>query len=204
MEARPPALVILAAGESARLGEPKALARLRTREPTTPLGCLLDAGRALGGDPPLVVAGAHAASIAAALPPAVELAEHVHWARGRSGGIQLAIQKRPGRDLCLAPIDVPLVSREVFDALSRTWIERGAPARGWLAPAVRDAGSLRFGHPVIVGRDLLREFLSFPPDRPLRDLRERAFPLLWLEVHERSILDDLDRPEDLSELRSRP
>ncbi len=203
MVAGPPALVILAAGQSARLGEPKALVRLRAREPATPLACLLEAGAAFNQDPPLVVAGAHAASIRAALPPTVELAEHAGWARGRSGGIQLAIARRPDRDLCLAPIDAPLVTRAVFDALRKSWIERGAPARGWLAPAVREAEDLRFGHPVIAGRELLREFLSFSPAQPLRDLRERASPLWWVEVHDRSILDDLDRPEDLSELRSR-
>jgi CTP:molybdopterin cytidylyltransferase MocA len=190
--------VILAAGASARLGEPKALALVGGR---TVLERLLEAGGASARDPALVIAGPHATEIASALAgrPA-EVLRHPDWAAGRTGSLQAALARRAERDVCLAPCDVPLVPRAVFEALPAAWGEAGSPAQGWLGPAVRVAGRLRFGHPVVIGRDLLREVLSFPPDRPLRDLRRAARPLLALEVDERAILDDLDEPGDLERL----
>src|SRR5262245_27544616 len=109
MSARGPALVLLAAGASTRLGEPKALARLRAGAPGTALELLLHAARTLGDPRPLLVVGAHAAEISAAAPADVEVAVNVRWSEGRTGSVALARARRAGRDLVLAPIDVPLV-----------------------------------------------------------------------------------------------
>jgi CTP:molybdopterin cytidylyltransferase MocA len=198
-----PALVILAAGASSRLGEPKALCRLRAAEPATPLGALLAAGAALGSDDPLVVTGADHAAIAAACPAGVETCRNPRWEEGRTGGVRLAARLRPGRDLCLAPVDVPLVSADVFRALAEAWEAAGAPARGWLAPWFGLEGTRRHGHPVLLGRELALELEELAPDAPLRLLRARAAPLLDVQVAEASVLDDLDRPEDLAALRLR-
>jgi molybdenum cofactor cytidylyltransferase len=196
-----PALVILAAGASTRLGEPKALARIGGR---AVVERLLEAGAGFDGAAPLVVAGPDHAAIAGFLRGRpVEVLHHEGWAAGRTGSLQAALAARAGRDLCLAPCDVPLVPREVFDALRRAWLDAGAPERGWLAPAFRAGGELRFGHPVVLGRELLREVLSFPADRPLRELRRAARPLLSIEVSEPTILDDLDEPGDLARLERR-
>ena len=150
-----------------------------------------------------MITGADHEAIRAAVPAGVEVARNDAWARGRTGGIQLAVRLRRERDLCLAPVDVPLVPAEVFAALSRAWEEAGAPARGWLAPAVELDGEIRHGHPVVVGRDLLAELAAWPPERPLRELRARAAPLLSAPVGAVEVLDDLDEPADLAALRRR-
>jgi molybdenum cofactor cytidylyltransferase len=197
----PPALVVLAAGASARLGEPKALVRLRAGPGGRALELLLAAGARLGGGRPLVVTGRHHAEIAAAAPPGVELLENARWSAGRTGSVQCALARRPGRDLCLAPVDVPLVPGDVFAALAEEWARRGSPARGWLAPCrVAADGARAFGHPVVVGRALLADLKDFPPDRPLAELRGRAQPLLALVVESAAILDDLDEPADRARL----
>ncbi len=191
-------LVVLAAGASRRLGRCKALVPLGGR---TPLERLLEAGRALDGAPPLVVAGADWDAIRAAAPAGVEVAHNETWERGRTGTVALAARLRPGLDLVLAPVDVPLVGVEVFAALERAWAERGAPARGWLAPA---AGSPpRPGHPVVVGRELVGEAAAMAPDEPLRTLRARAEPLWMVAVATEAVLDDLDTPADLARLAAR-
>jgi CTP:molybdopterin cytidylyltransferase MocA len=206
-----PALVILAAGESARLGACKALVSL---SPHSPLALLLDAGAELyasraaapNSSPPaaLVITGAHRAEIESAAPPGVECVWNPRWSEGRTGGIALAAALRPGCDLVLAPVDVPLVPRAVFAALVRAWESRGAPARGWLAPRCRAAdASFRYGHPIVLGRALAAEIAALAPDAPLRVLRERADPLGALDVEDLSVLDDLDTPEDLARLRLR-
>ncbi|MFO1010080.1 MAG: NTP transferase domain-containing protein [Planctomycetota bacterium] len=205
----PGALVILAAGASERLGACKALVELGRAldgSVATPLALLTARGRAAwDGARPLVVAGKHHAAIAAALPADVECVENLAWARGRTGGIALAAARRAGCDLCLAPVDVPLVSAEVFRALRAVWIAEGAPARGFLAPACSTGPrpGRRFGHPIVVGRELALELARFEPDQPLSELRALARPLLAVDVEDPSVLDDLDDASDLERLRAK-
>jgi CTP:molybdopterin cytidylyltransferase MocA len=194
-----PRLVVLCAGASTRLGRPKALVPLGPQR-TPALAGLLAAGSALGDERPLVVSGAEHERLLALLSDAVECVRNTDWARGRTGSIALAARERPGADLCLAPIDVPRVPREVFAALARTWREHGAPERGWLAPFHASGAARRFGHPLVLGRELLAALKEFPPDRPLRHLRALADPLLAVEVDSACILDDLDTPADLAGL----
>jgi len=191
------ALVVLAAGASTRLGTCKALVDLGGR---TPLARLLEAGAVFDGAPALVVTGADHARIAAALPPGAVLLENPRWSEGRAGGVTLAARARPGFDLCLAPVDVPLVSADVFVALAQAWRAAGEPARGWLAPSITRAGIRRFGHPVVVGRDLAPLLAATGKDLPLSSLRASADPLLLIDVASERILDDLDTPFDLERL----
>ena len=199
------ALVILAAGESARLGRCKALVPLT---PRTPLDLLCAAGACIT-EHALVITGAHHAEIAAAAPPVVEVVSNPEWRSGRSGGVLLAWRHRPGRDLCVAPVDVPLVPPSVFATLLRTWIEAGSPPRGWLAPSftppfpLQSRPSTRFGHPVVIGRDLREDLAALGPGIPLRRLREAASPVFSVPVDTPAILDDLDSPEDFSRLSAR-
>lgn len=191
-----PALVILAAGASARLGEPKVLARIAGR---MVLEHLLAAGADLDDTAPLVVTGADHDAIAAAVPAGVELLRNERWADGRTGGVLRAAARRAGRDLVLAPADVPLVSRAVFGALADAWEAAGSPARGWLAPRAGD----RHGHPIVVGRALLADLAEAGAGSPLRRLRAAADPLLDVPVDDPAVLDDLDTPADLAALRAR-
>lgn len=201
-----PALVVLAAGASLRLGRPKALAVLRPGPLGSALALLLRAGACLADPGPLVVTGRDHARIAAHLARAglrAELVPNPDWAAGRSGSARCAAAHRPGRDLCLAPLDVPLVPSEVFASLAEAWQRAGAPPRGWLGPHVMEGAERRFGHPVVLGRALLEDLQDFPPDAPLSLLRARAAPLLAQAVASRAILDDLDTPADLARLRAR-
>jgi CTP:molybdopterin cytidylyltransferase MocA len=195
-----PALVLLAAGSSSRLGACKALVSLTPKNaPKNALELLSEAGACFDGATPLVITGADHARIEAALPRGLEIAHNAEWSRGRTGGVALAHLRRPGLDLCLAPVDVPLVPARVFEALLWAWASAGSPSQGWLAP--RRAG--RFGHPVLVGRSLLEELAEFEPGAPLSALRARADPLLSVDVDADEVLDDLDDPEDLARMRGR-
>lgn len=194
-----PALVVLAAGASRRLGECKALVELGG---STPLARLLEAGRCLDATKPLVVAGRHHELLARACPGGVDLVLSERWQQGRTWSALSAAGARPGLDLCLAPVDVPLVPAAVFEGLLTSWLEAGSPAEGWLAPHTGG----RFGHPVIIGRGLwsrLPGLLAQAPQASLRDLRALSPQLLALEVDFSEVLDDLDTQEDLQGLRTR-
>ncbi len=195
-----PALVILAAGASSRLGECKALVDLGG---LNPLQRLQIAAAALDDKEPVVVTGAHSKEIALAAPKELALLDNRDWQAGRTGGIALACRSRPNRDLVLAPVDTPLVGAEVFGALLESWLGADAPARGWLGPSIEHEGRIRSGHPIVLGRELAAEIAQLDPDMPLRDLRQRADPLWLVPVQDAAILDDLDTPQDLAALRLR-
>jgi len=198
-----PALVVLAAGASTRLGEHKALVDIRG-EPA--ILHLLRAARRLGDAQPLVITGADEGAIAQALGQLtraednIEIVHNPHWASGRSSSLALARELRAQRDVCLAPVDCPLVSPDVFKHLARCWAAEGRPPRGWLAPRHGTCSQTGHGHPVVLGHELLSEWDGLESPRKLRD---RAQPLLSVPVGDPAILDNLDRPADLARLRAR-
>lgn len=200
---KPPArLVVLCAGASRRLGEPKALVRLGPGPDDRALPRLLASAHALGDARPLVVSGAEHERLLAHLPPEVECARNAAWAAGRTGSIRFALGLRPDQDLCLAPIDAPRVSPATFAALAAAWLAAGCPEEGWLAPGLTTPAGPRFGHPILVGRTLLARLKDFPADAPLRALRALARPLLHLAVSDPAVLENLDTPADLARLRA--
>ena len=200
--------MILAAGASSRLGRCKALLPLPSSDgkERTPIELLAEAGSAMDGAAPLVVTGADHAAIEASdavRRAGAEVVRNERWSSGRTGGVLLAAGRRPGLDLCIAPVDVPLVPRAVFDVLLSTWLAAGSPETGWLAPAYRRSeGAIpSFGHPVLLGRTLVAGIAGTDAGTPLRDLRSRARPVFSVDVASSAILDDLDTAEDLARLR---
>ncbi|MHC4378501.1 MAG: nucleotidyltransferase family protein [Planctomycetota bacterium] len=202
---RPPLVVILAAGAGRRLGQPKGAADLLGGRALELLQRAARFGAGAGAQG-CVVTGAHAERVTPLIAGGFHEVHCASWAAGRTGSLAAAAAAHPGRDLCVAPVDVPCVPPEVFRALFAAWSAGGAPPRGWLAPrvAIEGAGGAtteRFGHPLILGRELAAELPHSDPDRPLRDWRERAEPLWSVAVASAAVLDDLDRPGDLRRLR---
>lgn len=197
-----PALVVLAAGASTRLGRNKALVEF---DGHSVIEHHLRAGSSLDEVQPVVITGKFDEEIRVHVAERARCVHNAAWEAGRTGGVRLAHRELSERDLLLAPVDVPLVPESVFRDLVREWLDAGSPSLGWLAPRHVGAaeGSGRFGHPLIVGRDLLERISEADADRPLRFLRDSAEPLLSLDCDSPAILNDLDTPEDLARLRAR-
>jgi len=194
------AAVILAAGASERLGTCKATVRIGARSALEHL--LTQLSLALPETTPLVISGAHDEELRAhCAGRGCRVVFNSAWQDGRPSSVASAVAAAPDADLLILPVDCPLVRAHVLRALVEAWDRAQRPARGWLAPSIATADRRRYGHPVLLGQALARQ--AGADARPLRALREEADPLFTVEVDDPAILDNLDTPAALTELRAR-
>ena len=194
--------VILAAGESRRMGSPKALlpdpdgrafiARI--------VRTLSDAGLA----DVLVVTGAHHDAIASAL-ASDGLGEHVQLvpnsdpSRGQLSSIWAALDATPpnANALLMTLVDVPMVTSATVRAVIDTWMSTRAPV-------VRPIVDGRRGHPVIFDRRLFAELRSAPLDGGARVVvRAHWGESIDVPVNDRGSVIDVDTPGDYQQLTER-
>jgi molybdenum cofactor cytidylyltransferase len=152
------AAVILAAGESRRMGQPKALLPYRG-------GTFLSYLLQCSGHPKIgitrVVVGAHAEEIerAAAL-TADQIILNADWARGQLSSIQAAVRSLDGlatEGMLLCPVDHPLISSELIGELIGSFYSSGKMI---VLPKYGE----RRGHPMIFSSALYGELLAAPED----------------------------------------
>jgi CTP:molybdopterin cytidylyltransferase MocA len=152
------AALILAAGESRRMGTPKALLTYRG---ATFVEHLLAVTRHARVGITRVVLGAGAENIRAVLKlPDDQVVVNPDWPRGQLSSIQTAVRSLNARETegaLICPVDHPLVSADLVARL----IEAFDSSR---KPIVLPAFHGKRGHPVIFGRDLYPEILSASPD----------------------------------------
>jgi molybdenum cofactor cytidylyltransferase len=152
------AVAILAAGESRRMGTPKALVRYRGR---TFVEHLVEITRHPRAGITRVVLGAGAEAIRAQL--AVDptwIAVNSDWKNGQLSSIQTAVRSlAPGstEGMILCPVDHPLVSAELVAKLIR---EFDASGKAVVLPTYHG----RRGHPLIFRASLYEELLAASPE----------------------------------------
>jgi molybdenum cofactor cytidylyltransferase len=153
---RPLAAAILAAGESRRMGTPKALIPYRG---TTFAGHLLDVTRHARVGLTRVVLGAGADEIRGKLLlDAASVVLNPDWPKGQLSSIQAAIRSLPEgatEGLLLCPVDHPIVSAKLVARLIEEFDSTGKPI---VLPTYQG----RRGHPVIFRAELYRELLEAP------------------------------------------
>ncbi|MBI3268939.1 MAG: nucleotidyltransferase family protein [Planctomycetes bacterium] len=196
--------VVLAAGLSTRMGgRPKPLLDFDGR---TALELVLDACAGLvapGAAPglrPIVVLGHEARRVRETVDlSGVVTVLNPEPARGRTSSLRAGLLCLPEEadGFLLFPVDGPLV----LPATVRTLAERFEAG-----PAVDAPGSPllvipslehRRGHPVVVGRALLAEFLALGDDEPARAVvRRHEARILHVVVDDAGVLLDVDTPED--------
>jgi molybdenum cofactor cytidylyltransferase len=186
------AAIVLAAGESRRMGFPKALLRYRDM---TFLESILAACAAAGLDPAVVVLGLDAPKILASirLGQVVE-ARNNRPETGQIGSIKRgisAIINRPVEAAVVWPVDQPQVSVRTVERLTEAY-------RNGNASVVVPVHEGRRGHPVLFGRDVFDQLLSAPigvgARAVVRSQQERG-RLLEVPVTDVAILEDIDTPE---------
>ena len=187
--------LILAAGESRRMGRDKALLTYHGR---SFLETIINNLGAAGIEKVTVVLGHHAESIQRAVNLAgVRVVVNHDYQRGQTSSLQLGLAAAAADSpeavmLCL--VDHPAVSTEVITALSKRFESTRPPV---LIPT--DEGQR--GHPVVISQALFPELLALPPEEPANTvIRKYRDATQFVEVADRGILLDVDDPESYERL----
>jgi molybdenum cofactor cytidylyltransferase len=184
------AAAILAAGESKRMGQPKALVPFQG---STFVDHLIAATRHARVGITRVVLGAGAEGIRANL--SVEpswIVVNAEWRKGQLSSIQAAIRSLPvggTEGILVCPVDHPLVSAHLVGALIAAF---DAGGKVIVLPKYRE----RRGHPVIFGAGVYEELLAAPVSVGARQVVwDHAAEVIEVETEEEGVILNLNDPE---------
>ena len=189
---RPLVAVILAAGESRRMGTPKALLPYRGK---TFIEHLLEITRHPRIAARRIVLGAHLNQIRAKLPgEAASIVVNPDWRQGQLSSIQAAIREVAADEtsgIILCPVDHPLFSPKLIAQLIDAFDSTGQLV---VLPVYRG----RRGHPVIFAASLYRELLAASPAIGAREVVwAHAARLHEISTEEEGVVLNINDPETL-------
>jgi molybdenum cofactor cytidylyltransferase len=188
--------VILAAGESKRMGQPK---MLMPWGKSTILQTVVSTFQAAGVDDILVVTGGARRQVEALVGKSVQTVFNENFASGEMlSSLQagLAAKKHEARAALIGLGDQPQVQTRTVERILQEYARTNAPL---IVPSYQ----MRRGHPWFVARELWDEILKMhAPDSPREFLDKHARDIHYVELDTPTILQDLDTPEDY--LKSKP
>jgi len=183
--------ILLAAGESRRMGFPKPLLPIgKDTFLTRTLRSMLEVARNV-----IVVTGAYDQPVRDAVPPGrrVRIVHNPEFQHGQLSSLKRAIgATAPDVDCVLVHLaDHPLVQGATFRALAEKYQETAAPIL-----IARHHG--RRGHPVLFAKRVFSELLAAPDGEGARFV-VNADParVVYVDVEDPGVTLDLDTPEDL-------
>jgi len=175
--------LILAAGESRRMGSPKALLRYRGRTFLDTLISLF----AVRCSPVIVVLGANAEEIRGAVAGDAVFVFNPDYLSGQTSSMQCGLRAIPAdaEGVLFTLADHPAVAASTIDRLL------AEPRPLIRVPRFEE----RRGHPVWFSRPLLAEFLALPMDGAARDVvYSHAAETEYLDLNDAGIVADIDDP----------
>ena len=182
------AAIILAAGQSSRMGRPKPLLRYQGQ---TFLDRLISCFTGLAS-PIVVVLGYQSDEVRAGIErgDAVEFVLNTDPGRGMLSSLQCGLANLPGHldGVFFMPADLPQLRRSTIQTIAST-----------PGPLVIPRFDGRNGHPVRVSTDIVREVLALPVTAKASDVihRNRA---TFVDVDDAGVLEDIDTPADYEAL----
>jgi molybdenum cofactor cytidylyltransferase len=201
--------VILAAGESTRMGRDKALLPwppALAGSPPTGQTFLSAAIRALSPVTELVmvVAGKNEAALAAFVyTTAAVLVTNPDPDRGQFSSLQVGLREvlNRGRDAAIITlVDRPPVTAGIIENLREAF--ENAPSEKW--SVIPEYGG-KHGHPIFIGREMIEVFLRAPATATARDLEhENREHIEYVPVNDPLVVINVNTPEDYQALLSLP
>jgi molybdenum cofactor cytidylyltransferase len=187
--------LILAAGESSRMGTPKATLAYRGR---TFLEWIVETLRSAGLERIVVVLGHRAEEIQPRVKmEAIEVVINPDYRSGQTSSLQAGLRALTADDLeavLLCLVDHPAISAETVRGIVTAFRESNPPV---VIPTYHG----RRGHPVLIGRRLFDEFLGLTSDAGADSVVRRYRPATqYLEVEDEGVVIDVDDPEDYRRL----
>lgn len=197
--------VILAAGESSRMGRDKALLPWPPLDPSHIASKDTFLSAAIGSLAPssdfvIVVAGKNESTLASiAYSSGASLVTNPDPSRGQFSSLQLGLQEvlNRGRDAAIVTlVDRPPAAGATVQTL-RNAFESG-PLEIW---AVVPEFSGKHGHPYVVGREMIEKFLQAPASSSAREIEHRFQEHIeYLGVDDPFVALNINTPEDYSAL----
>ncbi|HJZ51143.1 MAG TPA: nucleotidyltransferase family protein [Candidatus Acidoferrales bacterium] len=186
------AAAILAAGESQRMGQPKALVPFQG---LSFVEHLITATRHARIGLTRIVLGAGANDIRAKLPvDSASIVVNPDWPKGQLSSIHAAIRSLPSgatEGLMICPVDHPLISPHLVAQLVRSFDSSDKPV---ILPKYHG----RRGHPVIFRAVLYEELLAAPDEVGARQVVwDHATEISEVETEEEGVILNLNDPETL-------
>lgn len=197
--------VILAAGESSRMGTDKALLPWPPSvagQPQTKDTFLSATIRSLSlsTDFIIVVAGKNEAAIApVAYAEGASIVVNPDPDRGQFSSLQIGLHEvlNRGRDAAM----ITLVDRPPASSATIQILREAFEAAGTNTWAVVPDFSGKHGHPYIVGRELIEAFLQATPTSNARDVEHAHQPhIVYLPVDDPSVALNINTPDDYARL----
>jgi xanthine dehydrogenase accessory factor len=188
--------LILAAGESSRMGRQKLLLPYGD---STILGTVITNARRSSADHVLVVLGSHREDIIEEISDeGIIIADNPDFARGMLSSVQAGVQKLPtgtGAIMILLG-DQPMITQLTIEKLADAY--RQTSMR--IVVAVHDG---KRGHPLIFDRKFMDEILQLPQEKSLHDFMDNhPGEILEVEADTPDILMDIDTIEDYNKALS--
>lgn len=175
------AAIVLAAGESRRMGRPKAYLPFRNG---TFLSCLAQT-LSLRCGPVVAVFGADGEKLASQTPGGLTAVVNPRYQQGMLTSLQAGIQVLAGvsyNRLLFTLVDHPAVLPETIDLILNG-----------TGPIVIPRVGGRRGHPVVISRDIAFEMSGEPAASKVHDVIDRhAADIEYVNTDDRGVLDDID------------
>jgi len=189
--------VILAAGDSTRMGQDKAL--LPWQDGTF-LSAAIDVLKPVT-ELVIVVGGKNTNSL---LPTIYQkgafITENHHTERGQFSSLQVGLQPvlNRGRDTAIvALVDRPAPQLKTVRAIKEHFLERVEDGIWAVVPEFES----KHGHPFIAGREMIERFLRAPQDSTTRDVEHAAQKhISYFTVHDPLVIANVDTPEQYQQL----
>jgi len=182
--------IVLAGGESKRMGKPKPLLRFNDK---TFLGQIISVLKRSDADRITVVLGAEAETIRRSVDlSGANVVINKDYAKGQLSSLIAAIEQTPEDTdailVCL--VDAPFITKEVVNTIINEFRETNSPI---IVPVFNKER----GHPTLFSKSLFSELLSAPDDQGARAvLYSNEEKVLEVETSENGILIGIDTPDD--------